>query len=107
MIPRPYRVVRQRRELRNVVTLTLEPQEGGRFRFQPGQFNMLYQFGFGEVPISISGNPAKRRLRHTIRAVGAVTHAMTRLKKGDVVGVRGPYGEGWPMAEAEGRDVVL
>ncbi len=107
MIPMPFRVVRQRHELRNVVTLTLEPEAGGRFSFQPGQFNMLYHFGMGEVPISVSGDPAKRRLRHTIRSVGAVTHALTRLRKGDGVGVRGPFGAPWPLAEAEGRDVVL
>ena len=51
--------------------------------FLPGQFNMLYLFGFGEVPISISGDPLeKEELVHTIRSVGAVTKAMQTIKKG-------------------------
>ncbi|MFV1980497.1 MAG: FAD/NAD(P)-binding protein, partial [Rhodothermia bacterium] len=74
----------------------------------PGQFNMLYAFGIGEVPISISGkpfNPAK--LVHTIREVGAVTAALNGLRKGDQVGVRGPFGSAWPTQIAEGRDVIF
>jgi NAD(P)H-flavin reductase len=82
---------------------------GARARpFAPGQFNMLYVFGVGEVPISISGDPARPELLvHTIRAVGATTRALQRLRKGDWVGVRGPFGTAWPVAEARGRDVVL
>ncbi|MDF1523930.1 MAG: FAD/NAD(P)-binding protein, partial [Trueperaceae bacterium] len=77
-------------------------------RFAPGQFDMLYVFGVGEVPISISGDPARpERLVHTTREVGAVTRAMRRLRPGDAIGVRGPFGTSWPVAAAEGRDVVL
>jgi NAD(P)H-flavin reductase len=76
--------------------------------FSPGQFNMLYVFGIGEVPISISGDPsAPSQLTHTTRAVGTVTRAMRKVKAGEVIGVRGPFGAGWPIAEAKGRDVVL
>ena len=78
MIPLPFRVERVRRELADTFTLELEPSDRqARFGFQAGQFNMLYQFGVGEVPISISGSPDEpARLVHTIRAVGSVTEAM-------------------------------
>lgn len=108
MLPRPWRVVRVRRETSDTKTLELEPPEPLNFTFQPGQFNMLYAFGVGEVPISISGDPQEpHRLVHTVRAVGAVTQALCSLKKGDVVGVRGPFGSAWPVEEAEGADVVI
>ena len=69
---------------------------------------MLYAFGVGEVPISISGDPAQPKLLvHTIRAVGAVTRALQKLGKGDVVGVRGPYGRPWPVDHAQGHDLVI
>jgi NAD(P)H-flavin reductase len=69
---------------------------------------MLYVFGVGEVPISMSGDPAEpRRLLHTARAAGAVSAAFTRLRPGDSVGVRGPFGTGWPLAAAVGCDVVI
>jgi len=76
--------------------------------FATGQFNMLYVFGTGEIPISISGDPAKRRpLVHTTRAVGTVSRAMRELKPDDVIGVRGPFGSHWPIEQAEGKDVVI
>ncbi|MBZ0293992.1 MAG: FAD/NAD(P)-binding protein, partial [Anaerolineae bacterium] len=70
--------------------------------------NMLYIFGVGEIPISISGDPAHPELLvHTTRAVGAVTNVMNTLKVGDVIGVRGPFGSAWPARAAKGHDVVL
>jgi NAD(P)H-flavin reductase len=76
--------------------------------FKPGQFNMLYAFGVGEVPISISGDPADgSRLVHTIRDIGLVTHALCELEPGDVIGVRGPYGSHWPIEQHTGRDIVV
>ncbi len=109
MVPRPYRVVRLRRETADTVTLELEPTAGSaELAFEPGQFNMLYLFGVGEVPISLSGDPQKPSpLVHTIRRAGAVTRGLCKLRKGDVVGIRGPFGRGWPLAEAEGSDVVV
>lgn len=78
------------------------------YRFWPGQFNMVYLYGVGEVPISIISDPEDERLLdHTIRAVGRVTDGLARLKPGDRVGIRGPYGHGWPLKEATGRDVVV
>jgi NAD(P)H-flavin reductase len=109
LLPRPFRVRRARRELRDVWTLELEAFDGeGAVRFRPGQFTMVYVFGIGEVPLSISGDPAKPDvLVHTVRAVGAVTQAVCAAKKDDTLGVRGPYGEGWPLEAGIGRDVVI
>jgi NAD(P)H-flavin reductase len=78
------------------------------FAFAPGQFNMLYVFGLGEVAISISGDPTEQaRIVHTVRAVGAVSTAITRLRRNMAIGVRGPYGSSWPVAESEGSDVII
>lgn len=109
MLPSPYRVQRVRQDTYDTFTLELQPANGaGGLRFNAGQFNMLYIFGVGEVPISISGDPATpATLVHTTRAVGTVTKAMRQLKRGDVLGVRGPFGTHWPVAEAAGNDAVI
>jgi NAD(P)H-flavin reductase len=107
--PEPFVVRHVTKETADTFTLTLAPVGGARSRpFLPGQFNMLYVFGVGEVPISISGDPARPEiLVHTIRAVGATTRAMQKLEKGDWVGVRGPFGTSWPVDQAHGHDVIL
>ncbi|MFN8215498.1 MAG: FAD/NAD(P)-binding protein [Solirubrobacterales bacterium] len=109
MTPRPFRVVERRRETRDTWTLALEPADGGPApEFGPGQFNMLYAFGVGEVPISVSGEPGGRGpIEHTVRAVGPVTEAICRAEPGDQLGLRGPFGSSWPLPEAAGRDVVI
>ncbi len=109
MLVRPFTVSRARRELPDTITLELKSQaDDAGMAFLPGQFNMLYTYGVGEVPISISGDPAKgETLVHTIRVVGAVTRAIAKLKPGDTIGVRGPYGTSWPVEQAIGSDVVL
>jgi len=98
-------------EAPGMFTLQLRLSDGAqreRYRFLPGQFNMLYLYGVGEIPISLSSDPEEREvLGHTIRAVGRVTRAISRLEPGTRLGLRGPYGRGWPMAEAEGRDLVI
>jgi NAD(P)H-flavin reductase len=109
MAPRPFRVRRITREIHDTVTLDIEPAAGAAaFSFAAGQFNMLYLFGLGEVPISISSDPAEPLvLAHTVRAVGPVTNALCRLRRGQVLGVRGPFGSGWPLLGAAGGDVVI
>jgi NAD(P)H-flavin reductase len=108
MIPRVARVRRRKRESSDVWTLDIEPEDGEATAFEPGQFNMLTAFGVGEVAISFSGDSSKRRgWTHTVRAVGPVSAAVSQLGPDDVVGVRGPFGVGWPMADAAGRDVVV
>jgi NAD(P)H-flavin reductase len=108
MVPRPFRVVSRRQETEDTWTLALEPAGGGPApAFRPGQFNMLYAFGVGEVPISISGDPAGGPLEHTVRAVGPVSAAICRAQPGGQLGVRGPFGSGWPLKGAAGRHVVV
>jgi len=78
------------------------------FSFEPGQFNMLYLHGVGEVPISIVSDPQdEHMLDHTIRTVGRVTKGIANLIEGEFIGVRGPFGRGWPLIEAEQKDVVV
>ena len=109
MLPRSFRVQRVRRETHDTFTLELKPARGnGGYKFSPGQFNMLYVFGEGEVPISISGDPTDpSKLLHTTRIVGAVTKAMGKLRKDDMIGIRGPFGTHWPVEDAVGKDVVI
>lgn len=109
MVPRPFRVARKRQDTEDTWTLVLESENGYRQpRFRPGQFNMLYAFGAGEVPISICGDPSRDGpLEHTVRSVGATTAAICAARDGGALGVRGPFGSAWPVAAAEGRDLVI
>ena len=109
MSPRPAPIIRVRRETRDVFTLTLDVSDRAQgIPFRPGQFTMLYLFGVGEIPISISGDAASpMTLVHTIRAVGGVTRPMQTLKRGAMLGVRGPFGTSWPIEEAHGKDVLI
>ena len=85
-----------------------DPNAHALFSFVPGQFNMLYLLGVGEVAISISSDPDDISvLSHTIRAAGRITKAMQALEVGEQIGVRGPYGQGWPVAAARGKDIVI
>lgn len=98
-------------EIPDVATYELgfiDPAVAATYRFLPGQFNMLYLPGVGEVAISISADPQSRKhWAHTIRVAGTVTQSLARLKPGDTLGLRGPYGYPWPMAACHGRDVIL
>lgn len=107
MDPVPHRVVGLRPEVNGVVSLTLDPVAHSLAQVQPGQFVMAWVFGVGEIPISVSRAGAAGRLLLTVRAVGAVSAALCTLHVGAVVGLRGPYGTGWPCARAAGRDVVV
>jgi NAD(P)H-flavin reductase len=108
MLPVSYVVTDRRQELDDTWTLELEPAGDGVAAFGPGQFSMLYVFGAGEVPISVSGGgEAGGRIGHTVRAVGAVTRAVCAVEPGEQLGVRGPFGNTWPLDEAEGGDVVV
>ena len=109
MFSTPYRIQRVRQETDDTFTLELVPADSGDgFVFLPGQFNMLYVYGVGEVPISISSDPGDSPvLQHTTRVVGTVTKTMRLLKRGDMLGIRGPFGTHWPVEDAIGRDVVI
>jgi NAD(P)H-flavin reductase len=109
MTPTTRRVKRVIRETHDTLTLCVETSgPDAEQSFAPGQFNMLYAFGVGEAPISISGDPAKPEVwHHTIRDVGTVSRALTQLKRDDTVGVRGPFGSAWPVAASRGSDIVI
>ncbi len=108
MIPRAFAVVDLRLDTRDTVTLALEPIDGPPLVHRAGQFTMLHAFGVGEVPISICGDPTRPGpLLHTIRDVGGVTHALVTATPGTMIGVRGPFGTGWDVADAIGGDVVI
>jgi NAD(P)H-flavin reductase len=112
MMPQPWVVRRISKETPDTFTLELQPSSGGASSaaraFQPGQFSMLWVFGVGELPISISGDPADAgSLTYTVRSVGPATNALTSRQPGQALGVRGPFGTGWPVDAARGRDILV
>lgn len=104
--PQPFEITSRAQETADSFSLELSPTNGEAFEFTPGQFNMLYGFGYGEAAISISGAPGGP-LVHTIRAVGGVTNIFARLAPGAQLGLRGPFGTGWPVSQAQDKEVVL
>lgn len=110
-LPLPARIRRVTRETAGTATYELQienAESAAPFRFQPGQFNMLYLPGVGESAISISSDAQRPELvAHTVRAVGNVTGALARRRVGEEVFVRGPFGSSWPLAECIGRDVII
>lgn len=109
MVTKPFRILDLKRETQDTYNINLEPvQKKGSFTFSPGQFNMLYAFGGAEVPISISGDPTQSAiLTHTVRSIGSTTNVLCASKKGSYIGVRGPFGKGWPLEDALGSDVII
>jgi NAD(P)H-flavin reductase len=109
MEPAPVRVASVAKETHDTFTLTVTPPPGDPVAlFEPGQFSMLYVYGVGELPISISGDPAVRdSLTYTIRSVGQVTYQLVTRKPGDFIGVRGPFGTSWPLKQARGKSVLI
>lgn len=107
MTPVPYRVVARRVETADTVTLDLAPLGDAIRPLAPGQFNMVYAFGIGEVPISVSADHGGAVVTHTLRAVGAVTSALHAARPGAVVGLRGPFGIGWGLPGPAGADLML
>jgi NAD(P)H-flavin reductase len=110
-LPKEAEVVRFIQESKTIFTLHLrltDPLEHATYTYDPGQFNMLYLYGVGEVAISIVSDPEHEDLLiHTINRVGRVTKGLAKLQVGQRLGIRGPYGRGWPLREAEGQDVVI
>ena len=110
-LPDAAEVIERIQETQTVFTLRLaftDPEKRKKYSFVPGQFNMVYLHGVGEIPISIVSDPKDPEiLDHAIRVVGRVTQGLGKLKKGDQIGLRGPYGLGWPLEEAKGKDVLV
>jgi sulfhydrogenase subunit gamma (sulfur reductase) len=79
------------------------------FTFRPGQFVMLSVVGVGEAPFSLPSPPTRRGFfQLAIRRAGVLTdYLFEHVREGDVVGIRGPLGNGFPVDQFEGRDVLL
>jgi NAD(P)H-flavin reductase len=107
MAPRPFVVRERRQDTTDTATYVLEPLDGIPLAFAPGQFTMLGRLGAGEVPISVSGDPAGQALVHTVRDVGGATHLLLQTQVGDQLEVRGPYGTGWQVEDAAGGDLLV
>lgn len=109
LAPAPYVVRSQTAETGDTTTLVLAPADGHPVApARPGQFNMVYVFGVGEAAISLSGDPSDpSAVVHTVRNAGRITAAISQSPPGQPLGVRGPYGRGWPVDLAKGRDIVL
>lgn len=111
LLPHDAEVVAREQESGNIFSLRVRLADEAlrtSFRYAPGQFNMLYLYGVGEVPISIVNDAqGGQALIHTVRALGRVTRGLAQLKVGDRLGLRGPYGRGWPLAAAQGKDVLV
>jgi NAD(P)H-flavin reductase len=109
MVVQPVMIKRVVWETDDTFTMLLDMSKAREpFSFLPGQFNMLYVFGVGEAAISISSDPTKpQTLIHTIHRVGTVTSALAQMKRGDMVGLRGPFGTSWPVEAARRKDVCV
>lgn len=111
MFPVPMQIVEVHEENFNTRTFTMRIEDRtarDQYRWIPGQFNMIYLPGVGEAAISISSDPEETEvIGHTIRVVGSVTRAISRLGERGILGLRGPFGRGWPLTQLEGGDVVM
>lgn len=111
MVPVPAVIESIKPEAYGITTFGVKitnPRDAAAYSFLPGQFNMIYLPGFGESAISMSSDPVNREtIGHTIRFAGNVTRALSRLKLGDMIGIRGPFGAPWPIEQAVGKDLLI
>jgi NAD(P)H-flavin reductase len=107
-IPRKAIIRSIRDETPDIKTFRIEFKDGG-FSFKPGQFVMVSVLGVGESAISISSHPedADKFIELSVRKVGNVTGSLFKLKPGSTIGIRGPFGNGWPVDKALGRDLLI
>jgi len=98
-------------EVRDIKTIELEFQkkeEYKAFNYIPGQFAEISIIGKGECPIGIASSPTEEgTIKFTIKKMGTVTSAFHNSDVGDTIGVRGPLGNGWPMEELKGKNIVV
>jgi len=104
-LPKPVKIIRVKDETPDTKTITISPRPFGEFT--PGQFAMVSVYGVGEAPFSICSPPSDSNMQFSIRRMGSVTTAIHEASPGDEIGVRGPYGRGWPLEEMRGRDILL
>lgn len=110
-LPQEAEVIERIQESPTIFTLRCrltDPKNQQQFSFLPGQFNMVYFYGVGEIAISISSDPDNHEFfDHTIRRVGRISKAFEKLNVGDRVGIRGPFGRGWPIDEAKHKNIII
>lgn len=110
-LPEEAEVIERIQESSTIFTLRLRftnTKKQRSFSFFPGQFNMVYLYGVGEIAISISSDPKNNEFfDHTIRSVGRISRALEKISQGDHIGIRGPYGRGWPITEAQNKNVII
>ncbi|WP_353570932.1 FAD/NAD(P)-binding protein [Candidatus Albibeggiatoa sp. nov. BB20] len=109
--PMEAEIIERVQESDTIFTMQLrltDPKQHEAYTYEPGQFNMLYLYGVGEVAISIVSDPEHEDLlTHTINRVGRITRGLSQMQVGQKIGIRGSYGRGWPLREAEGQDVII
>lgn len=98
-----------KQETSNIRTLTISFKNQRSLDSSPGQFVELTLFGYGEFPVSIAGvlGPRKERFQITIQQRGKVTNEIQNLDVGSTIGIRGPFGNSFPMEEMKGKDIYL
>jgi len=112
-VPFPMRIeaVTVETEDENIKTFELafmSKEEGERFVYTPGQFAEISVFGKGEAPFGMASTPTRPgRLEFSVSRIGVVTGALHQMERGDVVGVRGPLGNGYPLESFKGKNLVL
>lgn len=107
-IPRKAKIIKKIPLSPDSVGFRLEMTDKKPFNFRPGQFVLLSVLGFGEVPIGITTSPdEKRYFEVAVRSAGMVTKKICSLTEGDVIGVNGPFGNGFPLDRIKGKDLVI
>jgi NAD(P)H-flavin reductase len=106
-LPEPARIVSIRREKMDAV-ISLELADRRPLGHMPGQFAQISRFGYGEVPISICSTPTRHeRFKICVRPAGHVSNALYNASKGEWVGIRGPFGRGFPTRTMQGKDILV
>ncbi len=108
-LPQPARIVSVRQMTTLEKLFTLELQGGLSLGHEPGQFVEVSALGVGEAPISISSSPSRSNgtFEMCVRRAGDVTGALHRMQAGQVIGVRGPFGHGFPIERFQGKDILF
>ncbi|MBI4495767.1 MAG: FAD/NAD(P)-binding protein [Deltaproteobacteria bacterium] len=107
-LPRPAEVVRAEPLTQMERLLEIRLPGGRELNHQPGQFVEVSLFGIGEAPISVSSSPTRGgSFELAVREVGNVTRSLHTLRPGDGVGIRGPFGRGFPVEEMKGQDILI
>ncbi len=110
-IPEPARIVRSHyltEDVKFFQVRLVDMEKALSFAYRPGQFAMISVLGAGEAPFSISSSPSRPGLlEFCIRKAGSVTNAIFHLKENDLIGVRGPYGNGFPIERMTDKDIII